>query len=154
MTIQGWTSCQSQKVILLKTRKMIKHHIIKYHSILLSKERDGTTLEGPACRHLLKQSNTLLNPDFLGDVEQEKVLSFIRTSKIFNVLVHKWFCTDIVNMKKVKKELPYFQGRGLGICLKLEEKAFISISRTTSGRREKSPHISIQDMGKLYVLQL
>ena len=49
----------------------------------------GTTLEGPACRHLLKQSDTLLNPDFLGDVEQEKVLSFIRTSKTFNVLVHK-----------------------------------------------------------------
>ena len=68
----------------------------------------GTTLEGPACRHLLNQSNTVIDPNMLGYVEQDKVPSFIRTSKTFIVLVHECFRTDIVNMKKVKKILPKF----------------------------------------------
>ena len=117
----------------------------------------GTTLEGNACRFLLSHSDSLLDPEVLGDVSPDEVQPYICAIKCFDKIVSASFGTklvDISNLEVLLAEfkaaylvlplsvtlkvhgvlshliptlrLPYFQGRGLGVCTEQAGESFHS----------------------------
>ena len=106
----------------------------------------GGTLQGNACRALLSKGYVLLDPDILGDTPEEQMAPFIDALECFNNIFTECFSTKVVTADvqelldnfqhaylktgltitlKVHAvlshlittlNLPYFQGRGLGIC--------------------------------------
>lgn len=113
---------------------------------LVPKGYHGTTLEGNACRHLVSKGDALLDPEILGEVPAEAIQPFIKALKCFDKLVVGCFSSKIVRVdvpallsefKEAYLEtnltvtlkihavfdhlvptlnLPYFNGRGLGVC--------------------------------------
>ena len=70
---------------------------------LVAKGYHGGTLEGNACRHLLRNADKLLDPEIIGETPIEKVEPFITTLKCFNSIVGESFGTSIVveDMEKI-----------------------------------------------------
>ena len=67
-----------------------------------------TTLEGPACRVLLKNSSVLLDPEILGDLPETSVQPFIRAVDCFNDIVASCFGTDPVDIPEVEQLVTKF----------------------------------------------
>ena len=113
---------------------------------LVAKGYQGGTLEGNACRKLLKQADRILDPEVLGNVPSLMVQPIVHAVKCMDKLVTASFSTDIItedldplindltkavlatDMHMTLKmhvilshliptlRLDYFQKRGLGVC--------------------------------------
>lgn len=113
---------------------------------LVPKGYQGGTLEGNACRKLLKLGDKLLDPEILGNVPAAKMKTLVHAVKCMDKLVTACFSTNVVednidilvdnlgkailatNMTITLKmhvllchliptlKLSYFNGRGLGVC--------------------------------------
>ena len=67
-----------------------------------------TTLEGKAYRFLLSHSDSLLDPEVLGDESSDKVQPYIHTSKCFDKIVSASFGTEIVDISNLEVLLAEF----------------------------------------------